>query len=95
MSTTTIRIEEELKARVAVAAERTGLSAHAFIIDAIAQRVDQLDMAEELRQVAEERWTKLMTTGASVPWEDAKAYLQARARGELLPRRPAARKLGR
>ena len=94
MSTTTIRIEEELKVRVAVAAERTGLSAHAFIIDAIAQRVDQLDMAEELRQVAEERWTKLKTTGASVPWEDAKAYLQARARGEL-PRRPAARKLGR
>ena len=94
MSTTTIRIEDELKARVSVAAERTGISAHAFIIDAIAQRVDQPEMAEELRQVAEDRWTQLVTTGASVPWEDAQAYLQARARGER-PRRPAARKLGR
>jgi hypothetical protein len=35
-----------------------------------------------------------MATGKTVPWDDAKAYLEARARGEK-PRKPAARKPGR
>ena len=37
MSTTTIRIEDELKARIAVAAQHAGKTAHAFILDAISQ----------------------------------------------------------
>ena len=37
MSTTTIRLEDDLKARVAAAAERAGVTAHAFILDAIEQ----------------------------------------------------------
>ena len=52
MSTTTIRIENELKVRVAAAAQRAG---------------------------------------KTVPWDDAKAYLAARANGEPT-RKPAARR---
>ena len=94
MSTTTIRIEDELKARVAASAARSGKTPHAFIVDAIAQTVAQAELDEQFHQVADERWAKLLETGKSVPWEEAKAYLQARAAGER-PRRPAARKLGR
>ena len=39
MSTTTIRIEDDLKTRVAAAAEQMGKTAHAFILDALAQTV--------------------------------------------------------
>ena len=94
MTTTTIRIEEELKARVAAAAERAGKTAHAFILDAIAQTVEQTELDEAFHRVAEERWAKVLVTGKTVPWDDAKVYLEARARGER-SRKPAARRPGR
>ncbi|CAN7744670.1 ribbon-helix-helix protein, CopG family [Variovorax sp. LjRoot290] len=94
MSTTTIRIEDDLKARVAAAAERAGKTAHAFIVDAIAQTVEQVEIEEELHRVADARWAKVLSTGKTVPWDDAKAYLEARLKGER-PRRPAARRLVR
>ena len=94
MTTTTIRIEDELKARVAVAAQRAGKTAHAFILDAIAQTVEQLELDDEFHRVADERWAKVLATGKTVPWGDAKAFLEARARGEG-PRKPVARKPAR
>ena len=94
MSTTTIRIEDELKARVAAAAEQAGKTAHAFIVDAIAQTVEQVEIEEELHRVADERWANLLSSGKTVPWDDAKAYLKARLKGER-PRRPVARRLDR
>nr|WP_116608306.1 ribbon-helix-helix protein, CopG family [uncultured Albidiferax sp.] len=93
MSTTTIRIEDELKARLAAAAEQAGKTAHAFILDAIAQTVEQVELDNAFHAVAEERWAKIRATGKTVPWDDAKAYLAARAAGEH-PAKPAARKLG-
>jgi predicted transcriptional regulator len=92
MTTTTIRLEGELKARVAAVAEREGKTTHAFILDAIAQTVEQAELDEEFQRVAEERWTKVLDTGKTVPWDDAKAYLKARALGGRV-RKPAARKL--
>lgn len=94
MSTTTIRIEDALKARIASAAERTGKSSHAFILDALAETVERIEMDEELHRVADERWASLVQTGKSIGWDDAKAYLLARAAGQK-PRKPIARKLVR
>jgi len=91
MTTTTIRLEDDLKARVAAAAEREGKTAHAFILDAIAQTVEQAELDEEFQRVAAERWTKVLDTGKTVPWDDAKAYVRARALGGRA-RKPAPRK---
>ncbi|MBT2326915.1 CopG family transcriptional regulator [Variovorax paradoxus] len=93
MSTTTIRIEDDLKERVAAAADRAGKTAHAFIVDAIAQTVAQAEMEEELHRIADERWAKVLATGKTVPWSDAKKYLVARVQGVSV-RKPVARKLG-
>lgn len=41
--------------------------------------------------LADQRWESILTTGKTIPWEAARRYLQARARGER-PRKPAARK---
>ena len=94
MATTTIRIEDALKARVAAAAERAGKTPHAFMLDAIAQTVEQVERDEAFHSVADERWAKLLTTGKTVSWDDAKAWLEARSRGER-SRRPVAHKPGR
>lgn len=94
MPTTTIRIEDELKTRIAAAAERAGKTAHAFIVDTVVQTVEQVEWEDELHRVADKRWAGVLASGKTVPWEDAQAYLEARSRGER-PRRPAARRLGR
>ena len=91
MSTTTIRLEDDLKARVAAAAERAGKTSHAFILDAIAQTVEQAEQDDDFHRSANARWAQVLETGKTVAWEEAKTYLEARSRGER-PRKPAARK---
>ena len=89
MSTTTIRIEDELKARIAVAAQHAGKTAHAFILDAISQTVEQVELDNAFNAVADQRWATIQSSGKTVPWDDAKAYLAARAHGEPT-RKPSA-----
>lgn len=43
MSTTTIRIDEQLKARIGNAATQAGKTAHAFILEALTQKLDQVE----------------------------------------------------
>lgn len=94
MSTTTIRIEDDLKARVAAAAEHMGKSAHAFIVDALAERVAQVEQDAAFHALADERWANIRATGKTVAWDETKTYLAARAQGDS-PRKPAARKLAK
>ena len=94
MPTTTIRIDDDLKARVAAAAERSGKTSHGFILDAISQTVEQAELNDDFHRVADERWEKILATGKTVPWDEMRTYLAARARGEG-PRKPPARKLVR
>ena len=91
MTTTTIRIEDDLKARVAAAAEHAGKTTHAFILDAIAQTVEQAELDAEFHRLADQRWANILATGKTVPWDAAKAWLEARSRGER-PRKPVGRK---
>ena len=41
MSTTTIRLPEDLKERVSQAADRAGTTAHGFILEAIAEKAER------------------------------------------------------
>jgi len=90
MTTTTIRLDEGLKARVAAAASRAGKTAHAFILDAISQTLEQTEAEAEFHRVADERWANVLMTGETVPWDDAKEWLESRLRGETPPK-PATR----
>jgi predicted transcriptional regulator len=94
MPTTTIRMDDALKARVSAVAERSGKTAHAFLLEAIAEKVEREELDAEFYRVAEERWAKLLATGKSVSWDEAKAYLAVRATGKGA-RKPAPRKLAR
>ena len=90
MQTTTIRLDDALKERIAAAANHAGKSAHAFILDAISQTVEQVELDSEFNEIADERWKGILASGKTVSWEDAKAYLAAKSRGES-PSRPVAR----
>jgi hypothetical protein len=77
-----------LKTRVAAAAQRMGKTTDGFILDTIAETVEQDDAFHRL---ADERWAEMLATDATVPLDAAKAWLEARSRGEHPPR-PVARK---
>ena len=82
MPTTTIRIDETLKSRLAAAAQNAGTSPHAFILDAIAQSVEQAEQDAALQHLAETRWATIAATGSTIPWDETRTWLEARARNE-------------
>ena len=94
MATTTIRISNELKARVAAAAERAGKTSHGFILEAIAEKAEQEERRSDFDEVAERRLADIIASGKTVPWGDMRTYLEDRLAGKAA-RRPAARKSAR
>jgi len=94
MSTTTIRLPENLKARVAAAAKRAGTTTHGFILDAIAEKTEQEDMRAAFDAEAEDRYARIVATGKTIPWQEMRGYLEERLAGKEV-KRPVARKLAR
>lgn len=94
MSTTTIRLPEELKARVAAAAKRSGTTAHGFILEAIAEKTEQEALRADFNAIAGDRYARIIASGETIPWQEMRSYLEDRLAGHV-SKRPAARKLGR
>lgn len=94
MPTTTIRLPAELKARVAVAAERAGVSPHSFIVEAIASKAERDERCRDMADTADRRYASIAANGQTIPWSEMQRYLQARVSG-VEAKRPAPRKLGR
>jgi len=92
MSTTTIRLPDDLKARVAAAARRAGTTAHGFILEAIAEKTDEEERRSDFHDVAEMRYAEIVASGKTIPWSEMRTYLDNRLAGKK-PRRPTARKL--
>jgi predicted transcriptional regulator len=89
MSTTTIRLPDELKARIASAAQRAGVSPHNFILQAIAEKTDQEERRAEFDELAESRYARILATGQTIPWEEMRRTLQERASGKEAARPPS------
>lgn len=88
MSTTTIRLPEALKARVERLAAARGSTAHAFMVEVIAEAADQQERRQAFEAEAERRLKEMARTGEYLAHEDLRAYGAALARGE----KPAAPK---
>ena len=94
MSTTTIRLPQDLKARVVAAAKRAGTTAHSFILDAIAEKTDEEERRSDFHDVAEKRYSRIIASGKTIPWSEMRTYLEDRIAGKKA-RRPVAKKLAR
>jgi predicted transcriptional regulator len=86
VSTTTIRLSDELKARVAQAAEAAGTTSHNFILEAIAEKAEREEQRAALHAVADQRYARFLESGESIPWENARAYLKQRLAGKRAKR---------
>jgi predicted transcriptional regulator len=94
MSTTTIRLPQDLKERVARAAKRAGTTAHGFILEAIAEKAEQEDRRQEFVDEAARRYAEIVASGKAVPWTEMRRYLEQRRKG-VKAARPKARRLAR
>lgn len=94
MSTTTIRLPDDLKARISAAAKQAGTTTHAFILEAIAEKAEQAERRADFDAVAEARYAGIVATGKTIPWPEMRSYLEARLAGKVT-KSPVARKLVR
>lgn len=94
MSTTTIRLTAEVKARVASVAAKAGVTPHGFILDAIAQAADDAERRSAFEVAVDQRFAKILATGKTIPWIDMQKYLKARVAGKSATR-PVARRFTR
>jgi predicted transcriptional regulator len=94
VSTTTIRLPDELKAKVARAAKRAKTTPHGYILDAIAEKAAHDENRADFHEDAGARFADIASTGKTIAWADMRRYLEARIAGGK-PARPAARKMAR
>jgi predicted transcriptional regulator len=88
--TTTIRLPEELKARLARLAEAEGTSPHNLILDAIAEKTEAMEQQLSFYAEAEARYARVLETGKAIAADDMDRYLDARVAGKRA-KRPVAK----
>lgn len=94
MTTTTIRMPDDLKARVAAAAKRSGTTPHGFMLEAIAEKAEQAELRADFDALAEDRYARIVDSGKTISWSEMRGYLEQRLAGKSV-KRPLARKLAR
>lgn len=87
MSTTTIRLSDELKARVAAAAERAGTTSHSFILEAIAEKTELAERRADFHEVAESRYAKLVASGKTIPWAKMRRFLEEQTKPKKMAKK--------
>lgn len=81
MPTTTLRLPEELRQRITKLAAESGTSVHSFMVDAIAQKADAVELRAAFHKDADARFQELLASGTGIDWHEMKSWLQARAGG--------------
>jgi predicted transcriptional regulator len=93
MSTTTIRLPADIKARIAQVATNANTNAHSFILQAITDKLTVAEQQADFQSVAQQRYAKIAASGQAIAWADMRHYLQERASGKPVAK-PKARRLG-
>ena len=93
-TTTTIRLPDDLKARIASAAERAGKTTHGFMLDAIAEKTALEEQRADFDAEADARFAKIVKSGKTIPWSDMRHYVEQRFAGKPSPHPVPAKKQG-
>ena len=81
-ATTTLKLPEPLKARIAPLAEAAGKSPHAWMIEALEERVAQSEAYAAFMAEALEADREMTETGEGYDADEVHAYLRAIVAGE-------------
>jgi predicted transcriptional regulator len=83
MSTTTLRLPPELRERITKLTENTEVTAHSFMLDAIAEKVANEELRRGYLAEGNARLANMLETGIGIEWSEMRRYLGERARGAL------------
>lgn len=86
-----LRLPVSLAQRIAKLVAVRDTSAHAFMLEAIREKLDAEEAQAALQAEAQRRLARMKATGRGIPAEEVFEYLRARVSGEKV-RRPRARK---
>lgn len=89
MSTTSLKLPDELKRRAAEAAQKQGMSPHAFMVNAIDQAATRAELRASFLADAQLARAEMLKTGKGYDADEVHAYLQARVAGKK-PAKPKA-----
>lgn len=78
MSTTSLKLPDELKRRAANAAQELGISPHAFMVDAIRQAAHAVELRATFVAQARQARTEMLEDGDGHTAEDVRTYLRRR-----------------
>lgn len=87
MSTTTLKLSDQLKQRVSAVVEGTGKSPHAFMVEAIERQTSLAERRKSFIADALKAREEVLRTGKAYAFEDVRRYYAARA-AEKPGRRP-------
>jgi predicted transcriptional regulator len=90
MSTTSLKLSDELKQRAVAAAEKRGVSPHAFMVHAIEQAATSAERRAGFVAEARAAREQMITTGKGYDTSEVHAYLKARIAGSK-PAKPKAK----
>ena len=78
MSTTTLRIEDSLRERIARLAQALDQTPHNFMLEALAQKVDEAEWKLSMQREAQQRDAALQAGEPGVEWHEMRTYLRDR-----------------
>lgn len=78
MSTTSLKLPDELKQRAANAAQELGISPHAFMVDAIRQAAHAVELRAAFVAQARQARAEMLENGDGHAVEDVRTYLRRR-----------------
>lgn len=88
MSTpTTLKVPDDLRARLAEQAEAEGKTPHAYMLEALREKADRADRRREYLAAGEAALRQYERTGVAYAMEDVERYILGIAAGKK-PRRP-------
>lgn len=78
MSTTSLKLTHELKQRATTAAQQLGISPHAFMVDAIRQAAEAVELRSQFVAEALAARAQMLQTGMGHSSDDVRSYLRER-----------------
>ena len=78
MSTATLRLEDSLRERIARIASATDQTPHSFMVQALAEKVDEAEWKMALHEEARQRHEAILAGEPVVEWHEMRDWLQRR-----------------
>lgn len=86
MSTTSLKLPDDVKERAVAAAKQRGVTPHAFMVEAIRSAAAAAERRAEFVAEAVSARKAMKKSGAGYNAADVHAYLRAKTRGESAPK---------